>query len=376
MKRKFSLLINIATLILCVCAIAFGVYSAKTASLNVGGSVGFTAHNCKASVSAKVKNDAVKVDGTPDAEGTLNATPRSLGSVSVDEATATGSLPLGNIFFTDLTPSGEPATIELKITITNLSDFAITIDLKESKAEDTKVTVTPDKSTDSIETKNGTSVFTFEISLNKDGEEYPNVSQNLSIKFDLAKKAPDELAGTWVLYDRLNTHQKQTYSVNFVSNNINFVQLAITTGKGLVTPSGYNLLYDDSEIYYPDMEEHWVKGAEYKTITITSKLSEVENGDALLIWLKGNAKKEGSAPTLISFTIDGTSYQADECMTWAEWLDSSYNTAGFFYDYDNNLISKTLPDDSIATVYYNSDGVFVFTDDIVTAYYDYALLVE
>lgn len=31
--------------------------------------------------------------------------------------------------------------------------------------------------------------------------------------------------------------------------------------------------------------------------------------------------------TLISFTIDGTSYQAEEGMTWAQWVDSSYNTA-------------------------------------------------
>lgn len=32
------------------------------------------------------------------------------------------------------------------------------------------------------------------------------------------------------------------------------------------------------------------------------------------------------APTLISFTIAGTSYQAEEGMTWEEWVNSSYNT--------------------------------------------------
>ena len=35
------------------------------------------------------------------------------------------------------------------------------------------------------------------------------------------------------------------------------------------------------------------------------------------------------APTLISFTIDGTSYQAEEGMTWAEWVDSDYNKDGY-----------------------------------------------
>lgn len=37
------------------------------------------------------------------------------------------------------------------------------------------------------------------------------------------------------------------------------------------------------------------------------------------------------APTLISFTIAGTSYQAEDGMTWAQWVDSDYNTAPICY---------------------------------------------
>ena len=33
---------------------------------------------------------------------------------------------------------------------------------------------------------------------------------------------------------------------------------------------------------------------------------------------------------LISFTIDGTSYQAESGMTWGEWCESSYNTDGYY----------------------------------------------
>lgn len=36
------------------------------------------------------------------------------------------------------------------------------------------------------------------------------------------------------------------------------------------------------------------------------------------------------AVNLISFTIDGTSYQAEEGMTWEQWANSSYNTAGAY----------------------------------------------
>jgi hypothetical protein len=31
----------------------------------------------------------------------------------------------------------------------------------------------------------------------------------------------------------------------------------------------------------------------------------------------------------ITFTVDGTAYTAEEGMTWAQWVNSSYNTAGF-----------------------------------------------
>ena len=36
--------------------------------------------------------------------------------------------------------------------------------------------------------------------------------------------------------------------------------------------------------------------------------------------------------TLINFTIDGTSYQAEEGMTWAEWVVSDYNSGDFEVD--------------------------------------------
>ena len=34
--------------------------------------------------------------------------------------------------------------------------------------------------------------------------------------------------------------------------------------------------------------------------------------------------------SIINFTIDGTAYQAEEGMTWAEWIDSDSNTIGLY----------------------------------------------
>lgn len=35
---------------------------------------------------------------------------------------------------------------------------------------------------------------------------------------------------------------------------------------------------------------------------------------------------------LITFTIDGVQYQAEEGMTWKEWCNSEYNVGGFIYE--------------------------------------------
>lgn len=41
---------------------------------------------------------------------------------------------------------------------------------------------------------------------------------------------------------------------------------------------------------------------------------------------------------LITFTIDGTTYQAIDGMTWGEWVNSEYNTGGF--SISNNAVIK------------------------------------
>ena len=42
--------------------------------------------------------------------------------------------------------------------------------------------------------------------------------------------------------------------------------------------------------------------------------------------------ESGSGANLISFTISDNSYQAEEGMTWKQWVESDYNTDGFTYE--------------------------------------------
>lgn len=60
----------------------------------------------------------------------------------------------------------------------------------------------------------------------------------------------------------------------------------------------------------------------YRTITFDGKQ---EVSQEFYEWLVANAVRQ-----TIGFTIEGTQYFADVGMTWEEWIDSEYNTGGFF----------------------------------------------
>lgn len=56
------------------------------------------------------------------------------------------------------------------------------------------------------------------------------------------------------------------------------------------------------------------------------------------------AHHRGVTKKKINFTIDGKSYEADEGMTWEQWVNSTYNTDGFFIRADSSrleLVDKT-----------------------------------
>lgn len=106
-------------------------------------------------------------------------------------------------------------------------------------------------------------------------------------------EAKDELAGTWVFNDNIiATANLIKYAVNFLSNNESFI--AIRTPKD-ETSLAYFRTDEDFEPVAMVSElmgqTNWTNTA-YKTITITSKLSEVTNGEQLLAWLQANATKQ------------------------------------------------------------------------------------
>lgn len=67
---------------------------------------------------------------------------------------------------------------------------------------------------------------------------------------------------------------------------------------------------------------------------------------------------------IISFTIDGVSYQAEEGMTWGEWVNSEYNTDGYYICEDLNQIKS--PNTEL-DVQESLGGTYVTTIDSITS---------
>ena len=97
-------------------------------------------------------------------------------------------------------------------------------------------------------------------------------------------------------------------------------------------------------------------GSIYKYVGTTGAY---ENG-ALYVVEEDGAK-------LISFTIKGTTYQAEEGMTWGEWVASDYNIGGMYVE--GNYI-RSAPAIAICNKY----NYMVSPSDIITDGYAYSTI--
>ena len=130
----------------------------------------------------------------------------------------------------------------------------------------------------------------------------------------------DELAGTWVFNNTVNIPEDVLdWTLNFQCNGVQYTLLSVHNIRFGMPPI-VAVLYDGSNVYEPSTG--WYEQY-YRTIFITSKLSEVTNGSALLTWLKANAVKQ----TTESESVVGV------------WYLNNFLSGGPF-DYDLDFVSN------------------------------------
>ena len=222
---------------------------------------------------------------------------------------------------------------------------------------------------------------------------------------------------TWIINNSPDvqvTMSEEIYNISFNSNNTSFVKFGIVydigsdTGDGPLN-QGLNYYYDSysSDKVYNSRTNIWNNDA-YKTIEITGG-TDVTNA-TLISWLEANAtnitpepsgtnhthlgslsiikkhfgdleviketlngvtiyEKGSPSPSLISFTIADKSYQAEDGMTWSQWVASAYNTNGFTTDGSAILNSSYTQAVTTSNTGYN----YVSPSSTITADFTYYL---
>jgi len=145
MKKRSKFFINIATIVLCLGVVLFGVYAvSKKATLNINGTVGLIVHDCAVKVSGTIEGDAVKTtydeDNNPiysiHYDGYASPERKLFDTVFLREENHSKVINLPEThYFTDLTEDGKPARIIIKFEIQNVSTFKITAELFQPTLE-------------------------------------------------------------------------------------------------------------------------------------------------------------------------------------------------------------------------------------------------
>ena len=233
MKKKFSILIDIAVICLCICALAIGVYSATTAQLTVSGSIGFTAHNCELLVQISKQGHAREdltqyykdeqyIDLSPnnDLPSNYSEFPNA-GILGGNNPTFNGNVDLGTMNFTDLAEDTIPPII-VKVTVTNISAYPVSGFVMVNVPENSNITYTRQHSLGSSTTLND---HESALILNKDA------SATFVITFKVAN--PDQsispekaitITGDFAKYDR-----SKVTTVNDTATNLIYTPTATTT---------------------------------------------------------------------------------------------------------------------------------------------------
>ena len=215
-KRKFNILLNIAVLCMCICAIAIGVYSAKTASLNVSGTIGFTAHNCKVRVLGKITG-AVDKDNVAITSNTSTATinytdPNDPSKGKLIDGTAE-TWNFGNIYFDDLNTDKdhEVNDIVFTFTITNESAFDVGVTVNKNCINDNRIFMDAPNNVETLAPQ-GQVTLTVKLQLQKVNGEYSNLDSaiNATLLNFTKSQAPSYLATNWT--EQINASNTSAFS--------------------------------------------------------------------------------------------------------------------------------------------------------------------
>lgn len=205
-----------------------------------------------------------------------------------------------------------------------------------------------------------------------------------------------DLTGTtWVWNETIKSpftsYNESAELVNFTSNNQQFLgmsflysssghNLRYSNGSGVIdvynfntntwsNPS-YRIIEIDEQVYDDPWLSSYLKANATKIIPSFTDVEVTPHEGYITMSINGvdfNLKTAASV-SLISFSISSNvtaTYQAEDGMTWAEWVASDYNTGGFVVVTGRIFLAGS-------PVAYGS-GTYVSSSDTIQSGYDYVL---
>ena len=114
------------------------------------------------------------------------------------------------------------------------------------------------------------------------------------------------------------TKNKRNYSKQ---NGITLIALVVTIVVLLILAGvSLNAIFSENGLI------NRAKDAQNKMDQATQ--NDLAQLDELDSWLENQVNGVEKGAKIISFTINSTTYQAEEGMTWRQWIESKYNTIG------------------------------------------------
>ena len=116
----------------------------------------------------------------------------------------------------------------------------------------------------------------------------------------------------------MKTKNKRNYSKQ---NGITLIALVVTIVVLLILAGvSLNAIFSENGLI------NRAKDAQNKMDQATQ--NDLAQLDELDSWLENQVNGVEKRAKIISFTINSTTYQAEEGMTWRQWIESKYNTIG------------------------------------------------
>lgn len=189
-----------------------------------------------------------------------------------------------------------------------------------------------------------------------------NMNEKYDLPIDARKDADDN--NIYAIYSSKDT---RTYHIGNLSNQATAITYHCDDKKRTEIPAapieasedflGWSNKLKPTEEDILSWEEAWEQQdwkefyAIYKENTVAPQYLALEDGIWKLLYKAIPYDSEWSYPIInkdllwgvekITFTINGTTYEAEIGMTWIQWVDSKYNTDGYRYIGDYSIYSQS-----------------------------------